>query len=204
VGVVRVTWAISTLWTYKISPQHVVGIQVISTTRPWSVCLWHIWHNASDSVASWLSAHVYYTLLPTKLHFMPSIWSGLVIQVVSALLRGNWQDFNWHDASRGPSAIAKLLVFNCNQHFANFETITVFQCCLIILLPYILFEKNIYILALEMASPGTSTVPIVSAHFRSLLIKDRPAYVERPRLDITAEYAALFAFLPRDALHPRY
>ena len=31
--VVRVTWAISTLCTYKISPQQVVGIQVISTTR---------------------------------------------------------------------------------------------------------------------------------------------------------------------------
>jgi len=29
---------------------------------------------------------------------------------VSALLRGYWQDFNWHDASRGPSAIAELLV----------------------------------------------------------------------------------------------
>ena len=28
--------------------------------------------------------------------------------------------------------------------------------------------KYIYILALEMASLGTSTVPIVSAHFRSL------------------------------------
>jgi len=24
--------------------------------------------------------------------------------------RGNWQDFNWHNASRGPSAIAELLV----------------------------------------------------------------------------------------------
>ena len=42
---------------------------------------------------------------------MISIWSGLVVQVVSTLLRGNWQDFNWHDASRGPSAIAELLVF---------------------------------------------------------------------------------------------
>ena len=30
---------------------------------------------------------------------------------LSALLRGNWQDFNWHDASRGPSAMAELLVF---------------------------------------------------------------------------------------------
>jgi len=28
----------------------------------------------------------------------------------TALLRGNCQDFNWHDASRGPSAIAALLV----------------------------------------------------------------------------------------------
>jgi len=37
--------------------------------------------------------------------------------VVSALLRGNWQDFNWHDASRGPSAIAELLVFiNCHEY----------------------------------------------------------------------------------------
>ena len=29
----------------------------------------------------------------------------------NALLRGSWQDFNWHDASRGPSAIAELLVY---------------------------------------------------------------------------------------------
>jgi len=36
--------------------------------------------------------------------------SELVIKVVSVLLCGNWQDFNWHDASRGPSAIAELLV----------------------------------------------------------------------------------------------
>jgi len=28
------------------------------------------------------------------------------------------------------------------------------ECCLIKLLPYIFFEKYIYILALEMASPG--------------------------------------------------
>ena len=36
------------------------------------------------------------------------------------------------------------------------------------MLPYILFEEYTNIFALEMASPGTSTVPIVSAHFRSL------------------------------------
>jgi len=40
---------------------------------------------------------------------------------------------------------------------------------LIKLLPYILFEKYNYILALEMANPGTSTVPVVSAHCRSLV-----------------------------------
>ena len=45
-----------------------------------------------------------------RLNFMTSNCSGLVIQIVSALLHGNWQDFNWHDASRGPSAIAELLV----------------------------------------------------------------------------------------------
>jgi len=47
---------------------------------------------------------------PPKPHnFMTSISSGLVVQVVSTLLCGNWQDFNWHDALRGPSAIAELL-----------------------------------------------------------------------------------------------
>jgi len=35
---------------------------------------------------------------------------------------------------------------------------------------YILFEKYIHILALEMTSHGTGTAPIGSAHFRSLSI----------------------------------
>ena len=34
------------------------------------------------------------------------------------------------------------------------QTMTVSECCLIKLLPYILFEKCIYIFALEMTSPG--------------------------------------------------
>jgi len=38
--------------------------------------------------------------------------------------------------------------------FWLFPAITVAECCLIKLLPYILFEKYINILALEMASPG--------------------------------------------------
>ena len=28
-------------------------------------------------------------------------------------MHGSWQDLNWHDASRGPSAIAELLVYIC-------------------------------------------------------------------------------------------
>jgi len=46
---------------------------------------------------------------------------------------------------------------NSCQHFGNFKPyITVSECCLIKLLLYILLEKNIdiYILALEMTSPG--------------------------------------------------
>ena len=30
--------------------------------------------------------------------------------IFCTVVRGNWQDFNWHDASRGPSAIAELLI----------------------------------------------------------------------------------------------
>jgi len=33
-----------------------------STTRPSSVCLRHLQDNESDSIASWFSAHIYYTL----------------------------------------------------------------------------------------------------------------------------------------------
>jgi len=43
----------------------------------------------------------------------------------TALLRGNWQEFNWHDASRGPSAIAELLVA-CN--IARYSPILIFFC----------------------------------------------------------------------------
>jgi len=36
-----------------------------------------------------------------------SLWNF----VLNSGLRGSWQDFNWHDASHGPSAIAELLVW---------------------------------------------------------------------------------------------
>ena len=57
------------------------------------------------------------------------------------------------------TAISILLMSNHNSFRVLFEKK---------LLPYILFQKYIYILASEMASPGKGTVPVVSAHFRSL------------------------------------
>ena len=38
------------------------------------------------------------------------------------------------------------------------------------LFPYFLFEKYVYILALKWPAQRTGTVPIVSAHFRSLIL----------------------------------
>ena len=52
-------------------------------------------------------------------HMFTTHWLTLTLQLHNfdlfrtcrtALLHGNWQDFNWHDASCGPSAIAELLV----------------------------------------------------------------------------------------------
>jgi len=66
-------------------------------------------------------------------------------------------------------------IFKLQSAFWYFQTITVSECCLIKLLLYILFQKYIYILALEMVSPGNqhsalSTMPVLSAHFCSLLV----------------------------------
>jgi len=44
--------------------------------------------------------------------------------------------------------------FKLQSAFWPFQTVTVSECRLIKLLPCIFFEKNIYILALEMASTG--------------------------------------------------
>jgi len=35
---------------------------------------------------------------------------GFVVQLVPTVVFGSWQDFDWHSASRGPSAIAELFV----------------------------------------------------------------------------------------------
>ena len=48
----------------------------------------------------------------------------------------------------------EIYFFKLQSAFCYFPTITVSGCCLIILLPYVIFEKYIYILALEMASSG--------------------------------------------------
>jgi len=42
------------------------------------------------------------------------------INAVNNNNNNNWQDFNWHDASRGPSAIAELLVSLYSAHSAPF------------------------------------------------------------------------------------
>jgi len=76
----------------------------------------------------------------------------------------------------------KFIFFNCNRHFAHFfQTITVSECRLTELLSYI-FLKNIFVfLRWKCPAQGTSTVTIVSAHFRpdpqvmrAMLYRPRP------------------------------
>ena len=60
---------------------------------------------------SWLNAQVYYTLVDCNpSNCITALCSGFVVHVVPALLCRSWQDFHWHVASRGLSAIAELLV----------------------------------------------------------------------------------------------
>jgi len=70
----------------------------------------------------------------------------------------------------------------------EFQTVTVSECCLIKLLPCVLFEKCIYISALEMASPmnqhcanciGTLSFPVAS---------NWSATCQKPALDMTRTY----------------
>jgi len=48
--------------------------------------------------------------LMLQLHTIGLVRTCRISSLVSALLRGNWQDYYWQDASRGHSAIAELLV----------------------------------------------------------------------------------------------
>jgi len=78
--------------------------------------------------------------------------------------------------SRKNESVPKIIIndpiidsLNCNQHFGNFkQTIAVSERCLIKLIPYILFKNILISLHWKWPAHGTSTVPIVSAHFRSL------------------------------------
>ena len=75
-------------------------------TRRRSACGLHL----RRSSASWLNAQVCYTMVDCNL-LTPLLrfFSGLV-QVVPTLVCSSWQDFDWHVASRGPSAVVELLV----------------------------------------------------------------------------------------------
>ena len=93
----RNSTAISTLWTWKISPQQVVDIQVISTTRPWSVLFMTPvgqWKRLDRVMVDGTCLVHIASLQLQPSNFITSICSGLVVQVVSGLLRGNRQDFN--------------------------------------------------------------------------------------------------------------
>jgi len=55
--------------------------------------------------------HMFITHRPTLTLQLHNFDLFRTCTVVSALLRGSWQDFNWHNASRGQSTIAELLVY---------------------------------------------------------------------------------------------
>jgi len=50
--------------------------------------------------------------------------------------------------------IFRKFVLKLQSAVCQFQTVTVFDCSFIKLLPYVLLEKYINIFALEMASPG--------------------------------------------------
>jgi len=76
----------------------------------------------------------------------------------------------------GNESVPKIIMNNTINLFIKItvtilvtQTITVSECCVIKLQTYVLFEKNIFIfLHWKWPPQGTSTVPIVSTHFRSL------------------------------------
>jgi len=85
---------------YRWYPQLVHGRFVYETYRTME---------ATRSHHGWV--HMFITHRPTvtlQLHNFDLFRTCLTSN--SVLLRGNWQHFNWHDASRSPSAIAERLV----------------------------------------------------------------------------------------------
>ena len=85
-------------------------ILVLKETHRRSACRLHL-RRPSDS---WLSALIYYTLDDCN------PLTPLLVQVVRTLLCSNWQDFDWHSASRCPSAAAEVFVgININKKLSN-------------------------------------------------------------------------------------
>jgi len=85
----------------------------------------------------------------------------------------------------GNKSVTKIIIndtvnlFLMQSPFWQFQTITVSDRCLIKLLPYILVEKYIYILALEMARPGNQQhcASCIGAHvFCSLYSQGMTSY----------------------------
>ena len=68
------------------------------------------------------------------------------------------------------------LFFKLQPAFCEFQTVTVSECCLTKLLPCISFEKyNFIFQRWKWPAQGAGTVPVVSAHFRSLYKHTRAA-----------------------------
>ena len=75
---------------------------------------------ATRSHHGWVHMFITHCLqLNLQLHNF-DLFRTCLVQVVSALLHGNWQDFNWHDASRGPLAIAEHLVSLARRKWLGF------------------------------------------------------------------------------------
>jgi len=89
---------------YQLSSRIVDAHSVIDWTVVGQLSRWYLRAPTLDhySLSHRSSSAVYSTILSHGFYRQLIRGSGLVVQVVSALLRGNWQDFNWHDASRGP------------------------------------------------------------------------------------------------------
>jgi len=76
--------------------------------------------------------HMFITHQSTvTLQLHTSICSELVVQVVCAVLRGSWQDFNWHDASRSPSAIAEFLFCWLESRLQSWDVLYTLQIVIV-------------------------------------------------------------------------
>ena len=96
----------------KISPQQVVGRQVIYTTQRRRF-VYDTWDNGSrlDRVMVEFTLSITHCLrLNLQIHTIDLVRTCRISSFCTVALE--LANFNWHDASRGPSAIAELLVMN--------------------------------------------------------------------------------------------